>query len=73
VERLVADGLVTRSKRDGDRRSSIVRLTEEGRAAFARMAAAHEGWVDRLLGGVADDEARRLASMLKTFQSEWEG
>ena len=73
VERLVADGLVARTKRDGDRRSSIVRLTEEGRARFSHMAAAHEDWVDGLLGGVTYDDARRLASMLKSFQSDWEG
>ena len=73
VERLVANGLVVRSKRDGDRRASIVRLTERGAEAFARMAAAHESWVDTLLGGVGREDARRLAAMLKSFQSEWEG
>ncbi|WP_311030801.1 MarR family winged helix-turn-helix transcriptional regulator [Mesorhizobium koreense] len=72
VERLVADGLVARSKRDGDRRASIVRLTELGTETFARMAAAHEGWVDALLGGVGREEARHLAEMLKSFRSEWE-
>jgi DNA-binding MarR family transcriptional regulator len=72
VERLVADGLVVRSKRDGDRRASIVRLTASGAEIFARMAAAHEGWVDALLGGVGSEEARHLAVMLKSFQSEWE-
>ena len=72
VERLVADGLVARSKRDGDRRASIVRLTELGTETFARMAAAHEGWVDTLLGGVGREEARHLAVMLKSFRSEWE-
>jgi DNA-binding MarR family transcriptional regulator len=72
VERLVADGLVVRSKRDGDRRASIVRLTGQGAEIFARMAAAHEDWVDALLGGVGREEARHLAVMLKSFQSEWE-
>jgi DNA-binding MarR family transcriptional regulator len=72
VERLVADGLVVRSKRDGDRRASIVRLTASGAEIFTRMAAAHEGWVDALLGGVGREEARHLAVMLKSFQSEWE-
>jgi DNA-binding MarR family transcriptional regulator len=72
VERLVTDGLVVRSKRDGDRRASIVRLTSLGAEIFARMAAAHEGWVDALLGGVGREEARHLAVMLKSFQSEWE-
>jgi DNA-binding MarR family transcriptional regulator len=59
VERLVTDGLVVRSKRDGDRRASIVRLTELGEERFTRMAAAHESWVDALLGGVGREEARR--------------
>jgi DNA-binding MarR family transcriptional regulator len=72
VERLVTDGLVVRSKRDGDRRASIVRLTSLGAEIFARMAAAHEGWVDALLGGVGREEARHLAVMLKSFRSEWE-
>lgn len=73
VDRLVAEGLVVRSKRDGDRRASIVRLTGEGMTSFARMAAAHEAWVDELLTGVSQEDARNLAFMLKSFRSEWEG
>jgi DNA-binding MarR family transcriptional regulator len=72
VDRLVTDGLVQRTKRDGDRRTSVVRLTEAGVAQFRRMAEAHEGWVDTLLHGVDPSDARTLAAMLKTFRSEWE-
>nr|WP_245456226.1 MarR family transcriptional regulator [Mesorhizobium sp. M2A.F.Ca.ET.043.05.1.1] len=50
VDRLVSEGLVTRARRNGDRRTSMVRLTEEGSKAFARIAAVHEGWVGELLG-----------------------
>ncbi|MBS3650490.1 MarR family transcriptional regulator [Pseudaminobacter sp. 19-2017] len=73
VDRLVSDGLVTRSRRNGDRRTSMVRLTEEGIALFRRMAAAHEAWIGELLGGVSEEETRRLANMLKSFRSNWEG
>lgn len=73
VERLVADGFVVRSKRDGDRRTSIVRLTQEGATAFERMAAAHEDWVNELLGSVDESEAHRLSAMLSSFRSNWEG
>jgi DNA-binding MarR family transcriptional regulator len=73
VDRLVSEGLVTRSRRNGDRRTSMVRLTEEGTKSFAAIAAAHENWVGELLGNVSDDEARRLAGMLKSFRSNWEG
>ncbi|MDX8477049.1 MarR family transcriptional regulator [Mesorhizobium sp. VK24D] len=73
VDRLVSEGLVTRARRNGDRRTSMVRLTEEGTKAFAAMAAAHEGWIGELLGNVREDEARSLTGMLKSFRSNWEG
>jgi DNA-binding MarR family transcriptional regulator len=72
VSRLSADGLITRTTRNGDRRTSVVRLTKAGIAAFRTMAAEHEAWIGELLGGVGEDEARRLASMLKSFRSDWE-
>lgn len=72
VDRLVADGFVVRSNREGDRRTSIVRLTEAGAQRFAAMAVEHERWIDELLGDVSEDDARRLSSMLKAFRSNWE-
>ena len=73
VDRLVADGLVMRSRRDGDRRTSIVRLTAKGVETFRAMAAAHEDWVAELLGDVGESDAHKLSSMLKSFRSNWEG
>ncbi|WP_442578756.1 MarR family winged helix-turn-helix transcriptional regulator [Mesorhizobium sp. ASY16-5R] len=73
VDRLVSEGLVTRARRNGDRRTSMVRLTESGTSSFRDMASAHEGWIGELLGGVTEEETRRLAGMLKSFRSNWEG
>jgi DNA-binding MarR family transcriptional regulator len=73
VDRLVSDGLVVRSQRDGDRRTSFINLTRKGRAHFAAMAAAHEGWVDELLGNISARDAEQLAAKLKSFRSNWEG
>lgn len=73
VDRLVADGFVARSQRNGDRRTSFIRLTRKGRAAFAEMAAAHERWIDELLGGISARDAEQLSAKLKLFRSEWEG
>ncbi|MBZ9659971.1 MarR family transcriptional regulator [Mesorhizobium sp. ESP-6-4] len=73
VDRLVSEGLVMRARRNGDRRTSMVRLTEEGSKSFATIAAAHENWVGELLGNVSEDEARQLTGMLKSFRSNWEG
>jgi DNA-binding MarR family transcriptional regulator len=72
VDRLVSDGFVVRAQRDGDRRTSFVRLTSKGRAAFTDMSAAHESWIDGLLGGITGREAEQLSAKLKSFQSEWE-
>lgn len=72
VDRLVLDGFVVRSNREGDRRTSIVRLTDAGNARFAEMAAAHETWIDELLEDIGEEDARHLSSMLKVFRSNWE-
>ena len=73
VDRLVADGFVARSQRNGDRRTSFITLTRKGRTAFAEMAAAHEGWVDELLSGVTARDAEQMSAKLKSFRSDWEG
>ncbi len=67
VDRLVADGLVVRARRNGDRRTSIVRLTEKGRTDFERMAAVHETWVDELLGELVPADVEKLSSVLHDF------
>src|SRR5262245_55521131 len=72
ADRLVKDGLVVRSQRNGDRRTSFLRLTGKGRAAFAAMAAAHENWIDELLGELPVRDAVHLSAKLKLFRSNWE-
>lgn len=56
VDRLTDEGLVMRVTVPGDRRATRVRLTPKGRAEFARQAAAHEAWVDEMLGDLAGEE-----------------
>ena len=64
IDRLVADALVIRAQRKGDRRTSIVRLTAKGKQDFEAMAAVHAGWVDDLLSGFSTQEAADLVRML---------
>jgi DNA-binding MarR family transcriptional regulator len=73
VDRLVQDGFIVRSQRNGDRRTSFVRLTARGHAAFVEMATAHERWINELLGGVGPRDAEQLSAKLKSFRSDWEG
>jgi DNA-binding MarR family transcriptional regulator len=72
VERLVADGLVERTAREGDRRASVVRLTGRGRTAFDDMARAHAQWIEELLGGIDPADAEAVAGTLGAFRSRWE-
>jgi DNA-binding MarR family transcriptional regulator len=66
-------GLATRLKADGliepmaapDRRVQRVRLTAEGRARFAAMAAAHEHWIETLLADLTGSEADDLIRLLE--------
>ena len=64
VERLAAEGLVERRAVEGDRRAFEVRLTAAGAEAFAAMAAAHEGWIDRRLSSLSAEEAETLSRRL---------
>ncbi|MFY0991053.1 MarR family winged helix-turn-helix transcriptional regulator [Halomonas sp. C05BenzN] len=70
VERLVDDGLVTRIAIEGDRRATLVRLTEAGRRAFAEMAVAHEGWVNALLDGVTEADAHHIGELLHRLPAD---
>lgn len=59
TDQLEKEGLVVRTKVETDRRSSVLKLTPQGKRTFARMARAHESWVT----GMLDDlpEASRHA------------
>jgi DNA-binding MarR family transcriptional regulator len=64
VDRLVALGLVARRASARDRRSQFVSLTAAGRADFRAMAAAHERWIDELLGGLGPTDVADLMGLL---------
>jgi len=68
VDRLVDDGLVIRSLREGDRRTSFVRLTGKGQDKFNRMAAQHEKWVNELLQDICADETDEMITMLARIE-----
>ena len=72
VDRLVADGLVVRVPVEGDRRATTVRLTRKGEEDFATLAAAHEAWVDELLGSVTVAEANHLIAELQAVRDRIE-
>lgn len=64
VERLVEEGLALRVAVPDDRRATRARLTPKGRDVFAVLAAAHEGWINELLGGVSGADLAALSGQI---------
>jgi len=64
IDRLVTEGLVVRIADAQDRRATFVRLTPKGLRHFARMADAHEGWVNEILAGFDGEQSQALIGSL---------
>ncbi|ANN68761.1 MarR family winged helix-turn-helix transcriptional regulator [Bordetella bronchialis] len=64
TDQLEKEGLVVRTKVASDRRSSLIKLTPQGRKTFARMARAHESWVKELLSGLPESSRNALFQTL---------
>lgn len=56
VEAMARDGLVERRVNPADGRSALISATAAGQALFARMAPAHQGWIDGLMAGMSRAE-----------------
>jgi DNA-binding MarR family transcriptional regulator len=70
VDRLVAEGLVARIANEEDRRATFVRLTRKGLKLFEAMAAAHERWVDEILGAFSDERSEAMVALLDILRKE---
>jgi DNA-binding MarR family transcriptional regulator len=72
VERLEAEGLLTRSPDPADRRATVVRLTEEGLVLQRRLGRAHAAAIARYVGDALDEDElrtlRRLCDKLRAAQ-----
>ncbi len=64
VEALLEQGLIDRRPSPQDRRTQLVRLTPQGRRAFARLAAAHAEWMAQTFAGLSAAEMRQLMTLL---------
>ena len=70
VDRLVAEGLVMRIANEKDRRATFVRLTNKGLRLFEVMAAAHERWVNEILGSFSDERSETMVGLLDALREE---
>lgn len=68
VDRLSEDGMLVRVPVPGDRRASLVRLTQRGREEFERQAARHEAWIDEMLQDFSPSEASDVSARLEALE-----
>ncbi|WP_033073646.1 MarR family winged helix-turn-helix transcriptional regulator [Sphingopyxis sp. MWB1] len=68
VQTLMRDRYVSIAPSPTDGRSSIVRLSQEGRECFAGLAEAHHRWVEQMLGGLSAEERAALYDLLGSLK-----
>jgi DNA-binding MarR family transcriptional regulator len=73
TDQLEQEKLVVRVPDPKDRRAYAVKLTGEGRRAFADMAAVHERWIEELLQDVAGDDKAALIDLLSQMKRRLDG
>jgi DNA-binding MarR family transcriptional regulator len=73
VDRLVDEGFVLREAHPEDRRTTILRLTENGRERFHTMAVEHEQWVVGLLSGIDKQTKQDLVKSLTVLKHHLDG
>lgn len=69
VRQLENDGFAVSRAAADDKRSSIVALTDAGRAHFGTLAEAHHRWIRTMLAGVSRDDLATLYRLLATLKT----
>jgi DNA-binding MarR family transcriptional regulator len=73
INMMEQDGLVVRRRHPADRRSTLISMTEAGRALFARMAPAHARWIERAMAGLDREEVGLLWAALGDLKASVRG
>jgi DNA-binding MarR family transcriptional regulator len=68
VDRLEADGLVTRAPDPNDRRSRLAVITDAGRKAYGQGSHLQREAEQQLFGGLSADDAARLGEIIEKLQ-----
>jgi DNA-binding MarR family transcriptional regulator len=69
VDDLEQRGLVLRQTAEGDRRATVITLTESGRNAFAQMAPIHADWIKEIFAEMPKQDKRDLIHSLDALKA----
>jgi len=69
IDRLEADGLVSRTSDPNDRRSRLAVLTDAGRTAYVKGSAIQQDAERELFGSLTADESKTLHELLEKLKS----
>jgi DNA-binding MarR family transcriptional regulator len=72
VNRLVADGMLEAEPNPDHQRSPLVRLTEVGRARYARLTRLQARWIDELADGIDVSDLATAARVLEELSDRLE-
>ena len=65
LDKLESAGLISRAPDPGDRRGTLITLTDDGRRLIDALTPAHLDNERRILAALSEDEQRRLADLLR--------
>jgi DNA-binding MarR family transcriptional regulator len=65
LDKLESAGLISRAPDPGDRRGTLITLTDDGRRLIDTLTPAHLDNERRILAALSEDEQRRLADLLR--------
>lgn len=69
VDRLIANGHVTRTPAPHDRRVQVIRMTPAGRSAFQAMARVHGDWIGGMFADLGPRDTELLMGLLGKLKS----
>ena len=72
VQALEQDGLVTRTVDPGDRRATLLRLSEEGGRVLGRVREVRRAQLARALGGWTAEDRRQFADLLNRMLNDFD-
>jgi len=73
TDQLEREQLVMRVPHQTDRRGYSVKLTDEGRRAFAEMATVHEEWIASMLKDMSAAEKAQMIGLLAKMKQQLDG